>query len=239
MESEKKCALILERIRLYIESVDLLEAARRHKYDFTRTRSLTFQRLTLFILNLARKTLQIEIYQFAEKIKVKTFTKQAFSKARMKLDPIVFKLLNDNFVSEFYTDNDITTWHNFRILGVDGLKLQLPLSDEIANEYGYSSSQYGKAIPAAQASIVFDVLNKVALHSLIAPNNTPERALAAQHLDKLAEMEKQAPSDAAKIINLLMYDRGYPSTALLARHHVEKRPYVFRCQKSLSPSWPQ
>jgi len=33
----------------------------------------------------------------------------------------------------------------------------------------------------------------------------------------------------------MIYDRGYPSTGLLAKHAIEKRDFVFRCQKSFIP----
>ena len=222
-------------MRQFLQNEDLLNLSRFHGSDFTRDRVLTFQRLTLFIINLIRKTLQIEINNFTDDLGVENVTKQAFSKARKKLNPIVFKLLNDKFVSEFYTDNDITTFHGFRILAIDGTKIQLPSSEEINRTYGFSQSQFGNAIPMAQASIMFDVLNKVTIHSLITPMNTSERDLAAQHLDKLTKFQEQLSLNTNKIKDLAIFDRGYPSTGLLAKLFVEKKDFMFRCQRSFVP----
>jgi hypothetical protein len=92
--------------------------------------------MILFILNLARKTLQLELNIFTKNLTCKDITKQAFSKARMNLNPIIFKFFNDTFVSEFYTDNDFKTLYGYRILAVDGSRIQLPSSEALVLELG-------------------------------------------------------------------------------------------------------
>jgi len=184
--------------------------------------------LTLFIINLVRKTLQLEIIKFTDDLGVENVSKQAFSKARKKLNPKVFQLLNEKFISEFYTDNDILKFHGFRLLAIDGSKIQLPASNEIIKEYGCSKSQYGNEIPMAQASTLFDILNKITVHSIIAPNNASERILAIRHLDILTEMQQYGDG---RDKDLILLDRGYPSNALLAKFALDQRNFVMRCSK--------
>jgi len=198
---------------------------------FTRDRMLSFKKMIMIIVNLARKTLQLELNMFTKNINCEDVSKQAFSKARKNLNPKVFGLLNEKFLSEFYTDNDIKTLHGFRVFAVDGSKIQLPFSKEIVQEYGCSGNQFGAAIPMAQTSTLFDVLNKVTVHSIIAPNTSSERNLAKQHLEQLRIIDTQTEFDKTGIKDLLLYDRGYPSTELFINLAKEKKDFLMRCKR--------
>lgn len=207
----------------------MLEVGRLSAEAFTRERVLTFKKLILFITNLARKTLQLGLYDFASKIDEESATKQAFSAARKKINSIVFKLMNQKFITETYTDNDYALLKGRRILAVDGTFIQLPSSPEIAQEYGYKKNQYGNAIPSAKASTVYDVLNKLTLDSIIAHSETSEKKLAIQHIDNILQINKQADF---KEQDLFIFDRGYPSMELLTKLTVEKNDYLMRCPTS-------
>jgi hypothetical protein len=199
---------------------------------FTRDRMLPFKKMIMIIVNLARKTLQLELNMFTKNLNCKDVSKQAFSKARKNLNPKVFGLLNEKFLSEFYTDNDIKTLHGYRIFAVDGLKIQLPFSKEIVQEYGCSGNQFGAAIPMAQTSTLFDVLNKLTIHSIIAPNNTSERSLAQTHINQLRIIDKQTEFDKTGIKDLILFDRGYPATELFINLAKEKKDFLMRCKSS-------
>ena len=179
-KNEKKVRLILRGLKEFLLSNELLERGRLNGVFFTRNRVFSFKKLVLFIINLARKSLQLELYDFAETTNSKEATKQAFSKARRKLDPIVFKLLNEKLVREFYTDNEFKTFKGFRLLLVDGAKIQLPSSSDIINSYGTSGNLAHKWLPMAQASTLFDALNKITINSVISPNNTSEKNQALE-----------------------------------------------------------
>lgn len=77
---------------------------------FTRNRKLRFESLVLMILNMLRRTLQIEIDEFMNNIVNKdtdqNYTKQAFSGARQKLSPKAFTMLNDTLLEKYYSDDD-------------------------------------------------------------------------------------------------------------------------------------
>lgn len=70
---------------MYLLSSQFLEICKINTKDFTRERKLTFSKLIIFIVNLARKSLQIELYNFADLLGDLSSTKQAFSKARKKI----------------------------------------------------------------------------------------------------------------------------------------------------------
>ena len=116
---------------------------------------------------------------------IKNVTKQALSKARRKLNPIVFELLNKKLVSEFYTDNEFKTFKNFRVLAIDGSTIQLPSSPELISFYGCCSNRFGSALPMAQASVLFDTLNKITINSVISPYKASKKDQALELLKNL------------------------------------------------------
>ena len=57
---------------------------------------------------------------------IREVTKSAFTQARSKLNPWAFKRLNEVAVNSFYDGAPYKTWHNKRLLAVDGTRLILP-----------------------------------------------------------------------------------------------------------------
>ena len=193
------------------------------KEFFTRNRVLSFNKIILFIINLAKKTLQLELYDFAAMSDTKEVTKQAFSKARRKLNPVVFEKLNEKLVQEFYTDNEFKTFNGYRVLLIDGTKIQLPSSPELIAEYGRSGNLSHKGLPMAQASILFDALNKITIDSIISQYNTSEEQQALKLLNGLLSLKQEIP-------DLLIFDRGYPSIHLIMQLVENKKDFLMRCQ---------
>lgn len=188
--------------------------------DFTRDRKLPFARLVLFMLNLVRKTLQVELDRFFALLGLHEqppASKQAFSKARMKLSGQTFIRLNDRLVEEFYADGQFRHSKGYRLLGVDGSTIQLPASDEITEVYG---GQPGASFPMARASVVFDVENKITVDAVLAPYVSDERVLALEHLQRVA--------GAAGVDDIWIFDMGYPAFYLMAALHQAQRQFVVR-----------
>ncbi len=91
--------------------------------DFSRDRKQPFSTTIIFIMNLLRKSLAIEIDNFVNFIygkcaAQKTFAQSAFVQARKKINPNVFKKLSQTIINEFYTNNDeaIKLWNGFRLI---------------------------------------------------------------------------------------------------------------------------
>lgn len=186
---------------------------------------LSFKRLTLFIINLVKKSLQLELYDFAEISDSKVVTKQAFSKARKKLNPDVFNQLNEKLIHEFYTDNEFKTFKGLRVLSIDGSKIQLPDSKELSEAYGRSINLIHKGLPMGQASVLFDSLNEITISSVLSPYHTSEKAQAFELIDNLIGLNQ-------KTKDVLVFDRGYPSIHLILKLILSKKDFLMRCHSS-------
>lgn len=148
-------------------------------------------------------------------------TTSAFCRARMKLSEQVFIDLNHQAVNEFYRHADIKTWHDFRVLAVDGSKYHIPSTPQTLEAFGGQTNQY-TAIPMARGSCLYDVFQGVVLDAHIAPCDASERELAYQHLAH------------TQTNDLVLYDRGYPAFWLFAAHQQQQRDYCMRVVDSFN-----
>jgi hypothetical protein len=78
------------------------------------------------------------------------------------------------------------------------------------------TSTYGEH-SYAHASVLYDVLNRIALDAVLAPSHSYEVELAAEHL---------AHTEAN---DLVIYDRGYCSFRMLALASMAKGHFLVRC----------
>lgn len=216
-------------IKKYIFSNELLQIGRKNKNNFIRDRVLTFSNLIVFMLNFVKRSLQLEIYNFTEKLYLPDVTKQAFSKARKNLLPEVFKLLNDKFILEYYSRNIVNTFKKLRILAIDGSTLRLPSEKELYKEFNPTARF--DSIPLAKTSILFDVLNGVTLDSDINTYLSAERDLANNHIQKLILQDHDIIEPSYEN-DLLMFDRGYPSLFLMYYILHVKKHFLMRSSEN-------
>nr|WP_246849126.1 IS4 family transposase [Aquimarina sp. U1-2] len=208
-------------------SESLKNEFRVSKTCFTRIRKQQFSYILLFMMNLLRKSLSLEIENFWSFLKFspsKKFTKSAFVQARMKIKPEVFKHLSQTLVSEFYTDNDVAIkkWKGFRLLAVDGSRITLPITEELKGLYGETKNQSTTSIVQARCSMLYDMENNYALDGRLAPLKQGERELALSHLSFCQKGD------------LLIYDRGYPSYDFIHQHVTRDLDYLMRVKVSFS-----
>lgn len=163
----------------------------------------------------SRSALQRGLDDFYRKINsgdysIREVTKGAFSTARNKLNEWGFERLNEVCVDFFYARAPYYKWKNFRLLAVDGSRLQLPNHKTIKEEFGEILTGRNGDTPRSMAtcSMLYDVLNQVTLDARIGPyKNTSKKkagelALLEEHLPKLQSGD------------LVLLDRGYPSLLL-------------------------
>ena len=159
-------------------------------------------------------------------------TASAYSQARYKLKHTAFIELNREAVVEtLYSDNHYQTYWGFRVLAVDGSKLILPDSEDVREEFGTIAWSTGKTSeiqgerPYALASVLYDVLNRIALDATLGRANAYEVNLAIDHLVH------------TRAGDLLTMDRNYPSYRMLAELTRWQRDFVIRCSSaSFSPA---
>ncbi len=218
---KKKSKKFINYVRNQIYSKQFLESNRNSDKDFTRKRKLTFPKIILFMLNSIKKSLQKELTEFFLNFSSeKNITNSAYSQSRMKLKHTAFIELNDFLLDDFYTDNDIDLWKGFRLLAIDGVKIQLPNSPSIIQEFGGSINNSEMITGSAQASTCYDLLNEMIINSEIFHCDTPEYTLALKHLSKTKEND------------LLIYDRGYDGMWFMFYHLCIKRNFVIRMAKN-------
>jgi hypothetical protein len=208
-----------------VTSEEFIEKARGFKAAFTRIRKLSLIVLVFFMLNLVKSTTKVALDRFQDKLDVKLdITQQAFSKARQKLNPEAIRLIIDNITKKVY-QKGFRTWHGYRILAIDGSKIQLPSDKKLKKIFGtYGGSD---AAVTAQCSTLFDVLNGIFLDVRMGPISNGERSLAALHLEFL---KKVFPD----FEDLVLLDRGYPSIELFRLFDSLSKIFIMRIKSKFN-----
>lgn len=202
-----------------IKSTELIHAAindpqfiARHRKSataFTRNRKLSFAIVTSTILQLAKRSLQIECNLLGEHRMTEPASKQAFSKARYKLSYTAFRELNDRLIDAAYRDNTAGLWREYRVFGVDGSTIRLPESDENAEYFGrHNSSGFNKGRDPiiARISEVMDLNTGMIVNADIGPMSIGERSLAKEQIESVI-----AYFHSIKQKIIFVFDRGYIS----------------------------
>lgn len=175
---------------------------------FTRKGKIGFVNLIAFTLNFVRKSLQLEIDSFFERINSDaSITKQAFSQARQKISYEPFKVLFNTTTQLARSEDDMDTFNGFRVSAIDGTTLALENMPELVDYFGCSGA--GATAATARASALYDVLNEVLLDARIDRFSCGEREMASQHILRLQEMGVSN--------DLIIFDRGYASAKLIAQ----------------------
>lgn len=183
---------------------------------------MSFVQYILFMLRKTGKSLQASLNTFFESMEEETglCSKQAFSKGRLRIKPEAILELFEFGVKEFYAGVDYRTFEEYRVLAIDGMKLNLPNTDKLAQEFGVQASQ-GASQVQALASGIYDVLNGIMVDVRISSCKEDERKHAAEMIRGLRGQSVQR--------NLIVMDRGYPSAELIHLLESEGHAYVFRC----------
>jgi len=199
---------------------------RSRKEDFTRKRCLGFREVVVLILSKGLKSIQCLLNEFFLKLALPTVTKTAFCLARLKLSYTVFIELNNKAVVEvYYRNDDFLKYKGLRVLGIDSTVICLPESDELAKEFGKTDHTDGKGTtvtgsrPYARGSVMFDVLNRIAVDARLEKSKAYEVEIAVKHLSLATELD------------LILCDRGYASFRTIVEFDVRNIKFLIRCSK--------
>lgn len=227
-EDTMKVCEILANIRDLIHSDRFKQTYRAFPTAFTRNYRLTAPLVSTFIVSLVKRSLQSELNIFTDRLSLSYVSKQAFSAARKKLLPAALKRMNDELVYLHYAHNAPKTHLSMRLIGIDGSTLQLPESEEVRRAFGTcTNDKKGEQdMTMARTSMAFDLLSDVTLHAIIAPYQTSEREMAYDHVLNVLSLPD--------IVDLLIFDRGYPSICLLAFILEHGKHFLIRCGKWLA-----
>lgn len=150
----------------------------------------------------------------------KPITAAAFSNARKKLNESIFKELNSKIISSYEQRNEQQNeqyrWKGHRLFAVDGSKINLPR--QLLNK-PYKTPSDNAHYPQGLVSTLYQLQSKIPYDfNLCADNN--ERTAALNHLNSVSSND------------LIIYDRGYFSYAMLYYHLQKNTEAVFRLPES-------
>jgi hypothetical protein len=220
---------IIESLKCFLNTV-VKEADVRSLFttlptDFSRQRKLPLNKLVGMLINLPKRSLDIELQAFFESVEASTSdvdcTKAAFSLQRTKLKPLFFQLWNQVLTENFYTyyGNQVKRWQGFRLLAVDGSNMSMVPTAEVIAHFGSATNQFS-AVPMARAMQIHDVLNDMRVWADIFPYTDSELSIITSHL-------KHLPPDS-----LTLFDRGFASYSLMYLLMNEEIPrhFLIRCK---------
>jgi hypothetical protein len=147
----------------------------------------------------------------------KPIAASAFSAARKKLDASIFRTLNTRIIATYEADHgEQQHWLGHRVFGVDGTKINLPR--QLLNK-PYITPSDNAYYPQGLVSCLYQLKSKIPYSFELAAHYN-ERTLALSHLKTLRSND------------LVVYDRGYFSYAMLYYHLQVSVDAVFRLPRN-------
>lgn len=179
---------------------------------------MNFKEIILFQLKSTGKSLGIELRNYIKEIKetITEYSKQAYSKARMKIKYEGYIELNDAMLKEYY-NNEYKKYKGYRLLGEDGSDIQMHHGEEIRKEFG-SINKNEAMVNASKSTVVYDLLNHLVIDAKLNRHSVSERGCAIEQLKKIKEDSKQKK-------DIIVADRGFPSLEMFIE--LEKTGYDF------------
>lgn len=221
----KRIAKAIEQVKTKIANQIFIGDHKANPKHFTRRRTLSFQIIFMLILRKTVKSLQVSLNElFMGNRITAAVSASAYTQARKKFKHTAFIELNDDIINIFYSeDEEIKKWNKYRCLAADGSKIILPRTHEIEEKYGSISIKnqtISSSFSQAMFECYYDVLNHVAVKSMLAHGLSYEVNLAIQMLSATTEHD------------LLIYDRAYASYEFLATLVSQHKNYIIRCPAS-------
>lgn len=219
-----KKAEVIDLVKTNLTCNEFKGTHRSKETFFTRNRSLPFALVMVMILRKGIKSLQNMVNEVTTWLDINPVTGSAYSQARHKLKHTAFIALNERAIVEpMYRRGDHKTFWGFRLLAIDGSEIVLPDKENIREAFGtlnYKVGEISGEYVCAQASVMYDVLNKISIDAVLEKSDSYEVNLALNHLTHTTEND------------LLICDRNYPSYRWLSKLIHTKRHFVIRCSSA-------
>ena len=159
--------------------------------------------------------------------KMEDVSKSALCQQRKKINPEIFKELNSDYIKNSYDNpRDYKTIKGYIVMAIDGMKIEVPDSKELREEYGTSQGRDGQRTSArALTSCLYDVVNNWVIDAQIDKFKGSERELAKKHIAELV-LTLTGEIELEKVI--ILFDRGYPSIEMIYLMQEIGIKYIFR-----------
>ena len=161
---------------------------------FTRNREMSFEDFVCYVLTNKGKSMVLELDDyFHEKYGVDKLpiSKQALSKQRQYLDPLIFKEANKQSIEEIYSSGkyDLKDFKGFKVMGIDGAQVDIPNTPITKKEF--EVEPLGMKDPdslKARISVLSDLKNDFVIDSILSPFKIGEAKLAFEHIENVSEI---------------------------------------------------
>ena len=151
-------------------------------------------------------------------------TPSAYSQARQYLSHTAFIELNRESVVKVVRRDGGKKFLGHRLLAIDSSVIRLPESQELTDKFGSMAVSKDKgelgSYNSARSSVLYDVLNNIAISSFLEPIAVGEQSLVAKHSVNLEDSD------------VVIMDRGYASYKVLCE--VRRKGADFICRTSTS-----
>jgi hypothetical protein len=223
---------LIQQLRQQLVAPALAARHRRRPQDFTRERVLNFPVLLLLVLQKSLKSLQNHLHEFLWQLgqgdPVAMVSAGALTHARAKLCASAFVELNQSAVLPTVYGSAgcelVQRWQGHRLLAVDSSLFRLPDRAPVREKFGVvqCGNQHGEheSYPEARVSVLYDLLNQIALDAQLVGSAHAERPLAEAHLP------------AIQAGDVVLTDRGYPSYRWFGQVLAPGGHFISRCSRA-------
>jgi len=223
-----------EFIALWENVVDILHAvaAEYDKQWRQRKRVIDSMMLMLLIFRLVSSkgsqsygTTIDDLWDSCDRLKLKlpqkgSIAPSSFCVARTKLDESIFQCANTRILKAYAPRRARYAWQGHRLFGVDGTKINLPPK---LVDFGYRTPNQAAHYPQALVSCLYELRSRMPIDFDLV-SHSDERKCARGHLGALCETD------------VVVYDRGYFSYAMLHQHSHAGIHAIFRLkERSYAP----
>ena len=213
---------IIRHIRHTIYDEYFLRRSTMRQMDFSRRRKMDFTDYIQMTIQSQKSSLQTGLNTFfdTQKDGKIEYSKQAFSKGRQRIKPEAYQELFLSVVDDFYEKAVLSNWKGYQLFGIDGTRLNLPCTNELAELYGTQTSQGAPQVQAL-VSCLYDLLDGMIVDTRFAHCKSSERDAAKDmitsfHLPRVANP-------------VFIMDRGYPSAELMEAIISAGHKFIMRC----------
>ena len=213
--------------RMYDDKIRMLCRLKNRPQSFTRNRKILLSDVLLSTLNKQGRNISFEIrdYEINKKgKKMVNYSEEAYLKQRRQLNPEVFKILNYEYLRDFYHEKKfVKKYRGFVVWAIDGSKEEIPNTQENKKIFGIGTAKKSEKNNLARATIVaaYDVYNNFFGDVQIDKSNAYEPSISKKNIEECLKI-----NDKQK--NLFIFDRCYPSIELFEMINERYAKFVMR-----------
>ena len=197
--------------------------------DFSRSRTMTFDKVLFYLIFRNRKCAEADLVKFFSQLDILhlKISKQALHMNLRKVNINVFRYLFMEFAKLFYSsDLELKYREKYTLLAEDGTFLQIPYLFSNIEYFGFQKSYHVKEelnvnLVQCKASGLYDVTNGFFVDFLTRPVNYSELPLAYNHIERCHELFQ-----GKNVIYLA--DRYYGSAELISTLEAHGYKYCIR-----------